>query len=191
MTNLEKKIRIEEVLKPGTDLETFKEVIFDLIPEFKTLDIPHDQPAHKYDIITHTYYVIQGVSNNRIVRLAALFHDIGKPMSKFLGSDGVYHYWGHPYNSYLLTKMIMTNLGYHEYTIETVTAMVRYHDTYINQNDDFFEICLREMHIENLELFCELQRADLFAHADAYANRHVEQLEKAHLDYMERVKVYL
>lgn len=191
MTNFEKKFRIEDALRTGTDLETFKKVIFEMIPEFKTLDIPHEQPAHRYDIITHTYYVVQGVSDNRYVKLAALFHDIGKPSTKFLGDDGVYHYWGHPHRSYLMTRMIMNSLNYYDDTINIVSAMVKYHDTYINQSDDFFDMCIKEMHVENLDLFCELQRADLFAHTEKYAKKHIAQLEDAHLDYKERAKVYL
>lgn len=189
--NYKKRIYIEEALKTGTSLETFKKVIFENIPEFKTLDIPHEQPAHRYDIITHTYYVVQGVGDNKYAKLAALFHDVGKPASKILGHDGCYHYWHHPDVSYEIAKKILTDLEYKKEVIDVVCAMVKYHDTYINKNDVFFENAIKEIGPENIKLFCELQNADLNAHTEAYADKHREQLAEAHADYLSRAEKFL
>lgn len=190
-SNDEKRILIEEALQTGTSLENFKRIIFDMIPTFKTLNISHDQPAHRYDIITHTYYVVQGVSDNRLVKLAALFHDIGKPTAKFRGQDGVYHYWGHPDISYEMTYEIMKCLEYDEETIEIVTSMVKYHDTYINKTDELFDIVVNQIKPENMHLFCELQISDLNAHTEKYAQKHREQTTAAHADYIKRAEKLL
>ncbi|MDU4479598.1 MAG: hypothetical protein E7I90_20220 [Clostridium sp.] len=48
--------------------------------------------AHKYNVYIHTLYVVAGVNNDLILKLAALFDDIGKPYVKKKVNDKV-HYW--------------------------------------------------------------------------------------------------
>ena len=47
-------------------------------------------PVHRHkDVLAHTLAVVDKTSPDRLLRLAALFHDVGKPKTRAIGPDGV------------------------------------------------------------------------------------------------------
>jgi len=68
-----------------------------LFPSLQTLyNFPQNSPYHCYDLWEHTLHVVQSVPNDLILRLAAIFHDIGKPLTKTVDEKtGYYHFYGH------------------------------------------------------------------------------------------------
>ena len=51
----------------------------EFLPELPGLALEQD-PIHRHkDVLAHTLAVVDKTSPNRLLRLAALFHDIGKP----------------------------------------------------------------------------------------------------------------
>lgn len=79
-------------------VENFDEDAFyrKLMEEMK---IPHDNPHHEYDIFAHCVEV-QAVAERKgfhpIISEAALYHDCGKPLTKFFKEgDTVAHYYSH------------------------------------------------------------------------------------------------
>ena len=80
-------------------------------------------PFQKSDsVYEHTLNVIDGVPAILDVRLAALFHDIGKINS----NDQRYLY--HELLSSEMTEKLMTVMGYSETTIERVITMIEHHE---------------------------------------------------------------
>lgn len=65
---------------------------------------------HQFDVFGHTMQVIQNSPNKKLIRWAALFHDIGKPLCKTTDDLGIDHFYGHEQISTELTKPILTNL---------------------------------------------------------------------------------
>lgn len=51
---------------------------------------------HCYDVYTHTAVAVDHVPPEVTLRLAALFHDLGKPATFSMGEDGQGHFYGHP-----------------------------------------------------------------------------------------------
>jgi tRNA nucleotidyltransferase (CCA-adding enzyme) len=75
-------------------------VLVQMIPEFERA-IGFDQESRYHDLTVdeHTFAVVQETANAKRalpVRLAALFHDIGKPYSAWRGTDGRLHYYAKP-----------------------------------------------------------------------------------------------
>ena len=61
----------------------------DSIPELSRLEMEQD-PIHKHkDVLAHTIAVVNKTKPDIIVRLAALFHDIGKPDTRSFSHGGV------------------------------------------------------------------------------------------------------
>ena len=85
---------LKELLVAETVYNCLKEredELFELIPELrvcKGFDQKNDW--HVYDVYEHILHVVAGVEPELIVRLTALFHDVGKPLafSRPLGSLG-------------------------------------------------------------------------------------------------------
>lgn len=77
-------------------LKQNKEAIFLLIPELKICNgFNQNNKWHIYDVFEHILHVVSGVNNNLCLRLAALFHDIGKPQTYTEDENGVGHFYNH------------------------------------------------------------------------------------------------
>jgi tRNA nucleotidyltransferase (CCA-adding enzyme) len=75
-------------------------VLVELLPEFSPA-IGFDQESRYHDLTVdeHTFAVVQAAADNGFslaVRLAALFHDLGKPIVGWRGQDGRLHYYAKP-----------------------------------------------------------------------------------------------
>jgi poly(A) polymerase len=59
------------------------------LPELPALKLEQD-PVHRHkDVLHHTYAVVERTEPRLRLRLAALLHDIGKPATREIGSEGV------------------------------------------------------------------------------------------------------
>jgi tRNA nucleotidyltransferase/poly(A) polymerase len=75
-------------------------VLVELLPEFGPA-IGFDQESRYHDLTVdeHTFAVVQAAADQGYalpVRLAALFHDLGKPLAAWRGQDGRLHYYAKP-----------------------------------------------------------------------------------------------
>jgi tRNA nucleotidyltransferase (CCA-adding enzyme) len=75
-------------------------VLVNLLPEFERA-IGFDQESRYHDLTVdeHTFLVVQAAADMGAalaVRLAALFHDLGKPHVAWRGTDGRLHYYAKP-----------------------------------------------------------------------------------------------
>lgn len=83
---------------------------------------------HCYNVAEHTIKVMQELPCDKVLRLAGLLHDIGKPVTKKTDAKGVDHFVGHPLVGADMTKAILRRLKYDNDTTDRVTRLVRYHD---------------------------------------------------------------
>lgn len=82
--------------KPSEGLRAHEDELFELIPELALCkDFDQHNVWHIYDVYEHILHVVDGVPADPVLRMAALFHDVGKPVSYTEDSDGVGHFWGH------------------------------------------------------------------------------------------------
>jgi poly(A) polymerase len=59
------------------------------LPELPALALEQD-PVHRHkDVLAHTIAVVEKTSADKVLRLAALLHDIGKPKTRSIGPGGV------------------------------------------------------------------------------------------------------
>ncbi len=61
----------------------------EFLPELRALSLEQD-PIHRHkDVLGHTIAVVEKTRPDKILRLAALLHDIGKPKTRSIGPEGV------------------------------------------------------------------------------------------------------
>ena len=98
----------------------------EFLPELPGLRLEQD-PVHRHkDVLAHTLAVVDKTSADRLLRLAALFHDVGKPRTRSYDSGGVtFHH--HEVVGARMTKQRMEALHYPKDEIETVTRLVELH----------------------------------------------------------------
>ena len=99
----------------------------EFIPELPALALEQD-PIHRHkDVLAHTIAVVDNTSPDRLVRLAALFHDVGKPKTRSFGPRGVVTFHHHEVVGARMTRDRMRALRYSAEDIETVSRLVELH----------------------------------------------------------------
>ncbi len=86
--------------------------------------------AHKYDVYEHLLHALQHAADKKFsfqIRLAALFHDIGKPKTRRVGEKKAFTFYGHEVVGAKIAKKIMERLKFPKDDIELVYKFVRYH----------------------------------------------------------------
>jgi poly(A) polymerase len=96
------------------------------LPELTGLALQQD-PEHRHkDVLAHTVAVVGKCPTDRIVRLAALFHDIGKPETREFGPAGVtFHH--HEVVGARMTRQRLRAMRYPREEVEAVARLVYLH----------------------------------------------------------------
>jgi len=114
--------------KPSLGLRVFVESGLSnyVIPEINELKMEKDPDHQHKDIYEHTLVVIDTVSPELPLRLAALFHDIAKPRTKGI-DGGKVHFRHHEVVGGKMTRKIMEKLRYDKALIKKVVRLVELH----------------------------------------------------------------
>ena len=83
---------------------------------------------HEDDVYTHSLKVLDKAEDT--VKLAALFHDIGKARTKSVGEDGRVHFYGHDQVGADMVKEILTRMKYSNQEIKRITNLIKHHMFY-------------------------------------------------------------
>ena len=154
---------------------------------------------HEFDVLDHLYYACDGAPANKLnVRLAALFHDIGKPQAKKIIKEKVLDgdkndgstkeietitFYNHEAFSEKITRSLMTRLKFSNEMIDNVSHLVKEH--MFHYEPSWTAAAVRRFIIrakaECLEDLYDLRLADMFG-------MHNEKIE---IRYSESVKLLL
>jgi len=98
----------------------------EFLPELPGLALEQD-PIHRHkDVLGHTLAVVDKTSPDRLLRLAALFHDVGKPRTRAFADGGVtFHH--HEVVGARMTRKRMQALRYPNDEIDLVAELVNLH----------------------------------------------------------------
>ena len=105
------------------------------LPELAEMRLEQD-PIHRHkDVLAHTIAVVRKTSPDLVVRLAALFHDIGKPATRAIGPRGVsFHH--HEVVGARMTRKRMRELKYSTELVDDVSQLVFLHLRFHGYGDD-------------------------------------------------------
>ena len=174
------KIMLSE--KPSTYLREYKDIICIFIPELEAC-IGFDQKNHHhvYDVFEHTLRVVDNMPPKLSLRLAALFHDISKPICFEIGSDGEGHFYGHASKSAEMAENILRRLKYDNVTITDVCQLVKYHDHQIENSDKIIKRMLRRLGEKGFFDILDLKRADNLGQSEEFRYRQdiLQELENS------------
>lgn len=101
-------------------------------------DFDQMNPHHDRDLLAHTLAVVRHIRCDgleldefTVLRLAALFHDIGKPDVAFMKGDRQVFY-GHAERSAEIAKQLLIVCGFDSEMIGWICFFIRYHDAFIS-----------------------------------------------------------
>lgn len=101
-----------------------------VLPEFdRMMECDQITPYHKYNVGEHTIKVMENVPKNKVMRWAALLHDVSKPEVRVIDKkNGRTHFKGHALAGSERAPQIMRRLKMDNKTIKTVSRLILFHD---------------------------------------------------------------
>lgn len=164
-----------------------------ILPEFDRMcATPQNHAAHYADVGRHSLDAVRFSARNflyagpegfsaeefRWLRLAALFHDIGKPDCRTTDEAGTDHFHNHALCGAELVKGVLRRLKADNATIDTVSHLVRWHDYPFVPEERALRRAMHKIGVDIFPLLLGLRHADLLAHAEPYRTDGPENLRK-------------
>jgi poly(A) polymerase len=135
----------------------------EFLPELPALAVEQD-PIHRHkDVLAHTIAVVENCRSDRILRLAALFHDVGKPKTRSFGPGGTVSFHHHEVVGARMTRDRMRELRYPVDDVEKVSRLVELHLRFHTYAMGWTDSAVRRYGRDAgplLDLLNELTRAD-------------------------------
>ncbi len=149
-----------------------------VLPEFdEMMNTLQNNPHHVNSVGEHTLEVLRHVEEDRILRIAALLHDVGKPAVRTTDGNGVDHFADHHKVGAELAGSILKRLKFDNETIDEVKRLVYWHDTKTQVEE---RLVRRAVHRIGEDLFprlLKLQYADTMAQSGWYRQDKLLRLE--------------
>jgi poly(A) polymerase/tRNA nucleotidyltransferase (CCA-adding enzyme) len=176
----------------GIELLRQTSLLKEILPELDRCYGVSQNKHHIYDVYWHSLKSLEyAVKKNYplYLRLASLFHDIAKPLTK-QGEGPDCTFYGHEILGAKMTKKILQRLRYSNEIIQKVTHLVRHHMFYLEIDKvtpSAVRRFVRRVGQENLEDLFKVRHADRIGSgvpkAEPYRLRYLRYLiEKVHLE---------
>lgn len=135
-----------------------------ILPEFdRCMECEQNNPHHIYSVGEHTIRAVQEAEPDRVLRLAMLFHDFGKPLTKTTDENGIDHFYEHQAPGEELAGKILRRLKFDNETIRQVKKLVYYHDYHPAKTPAGVRKAVNRIGKELFPLYLKVQRADILA----------------------------
>jgi tRNA nucleotidyltransferase (CCA-adding enzyme) len=158
-------LKIMDTGKPSIGLEYMRETgLMNLaLPELLEGFNVKQNKYHVYDIYYHSLYSCDAISgSDRIIKFAALLHDIGKAATRKENEDGEGTFYNHEVVGAKITRRIMKRLKFsNEETVKVTNLIINHMFHYVNDwTDGAVRRFMRKVGLENLDDLLLLRLAD-------------------------------
>lgn len=152
----------------------------EFLPELGGMRLEQDPIHHHKDVLAHTIAVVHNTSPRRLLRLAALLHDIGKPATRAFTENGVsFHH--HEVVGARMAKARMKALRYSGDDIATVRKLVFLHLRFHGYGTGWTDAAVRRFVRDagdELDDLIELTRCDVTTRNRRKAERLSRQMDE-------------
>lgn len=169
-----------------------------VIPELPALKLEIDEHHHHKDVYQHTLTVVEqaidyekdyNLENDLVLRLAALFHDIGKPATRKLEPGGVVTFYHHDVVGSKLATKRLRELKFDNETIKAVSRLIELHLRFFGYSDQPWSDSAIRRYVRDAD--DQLLRLHALTRADVTTRnqRKADRLSHAYDDLEKRIAV--
>lgn len=158
-------VRLLEAERPSVGLRLMRDsgLLEALVPELAACSGIEQRELHCFDVFEHLLASCDAAPRDRpLVRLAALFHDIGKPPALNRDEDGALRFHGHEGLSAEITQSVLRRLRFSNDEVRRTAHLVRHH--MFNYEEVWSDAAVRRflarVGVENVPDLLTLRRAD-------------------------------
>ena len=153
-----------------------------------------DRGYHIFDVFDHNIYACDGAPAEKpLVRLAALFHDIGKPAARTETTENglkVFHFFNHEAESEKLARKIMIRLKFSNADTDHVCHLIKYH--MFHYTPDWTDAAIRRFLVkvgsENVSDLIDLRLADMYGKYNQPVRLHDSDACDLLIEFQDRIK---
>lgn len=157
-----------------------------ILPEFDVLmETEQNTPHHRYTVGEHTLHALENVREDKVLRLAVLFHDMGKPQVRTVDETGRDHFKGHPVNSERIAEEVLHRWRLDNDTLNKVKRLVKYHDLRPALNQKSVRRMICRVGEDMFPMLLEVQRADILAQSSYGQEEKLHDLNEVNRIYHE------
>ena len=139
----------------------------EFLPEFDDMmETEQETPHHMYNVGEHTLHALMNIRPEKVLRLAMLLHDTGKPSMKTMDAEGVAHFKKHAVRSEEIARTVLRRLKFDNDTIRSVTKLVLYHDCRMPAEAKYVRRAINKIGVELFPLYLEVRRADILSQSE-------------------------
>jgi tRNA nucleotidyltransferase (CCA-adding enzyme) len=147
------------------------EIMAQILPELSPgIGFAQKHPAHLYTVYEHTLRAVAAAPADLAVRLALLFHDVGKPSCFTVDAHGKGHFHRHAAVGAAMAEEALRRLHYSNALRGRVVELVRWHDAAINPAPAAIRRWLNRLGEEAYRQLLDVQWADNAAKNPRYGN---------------------
>jgi poly(A) polymerase len=190
------KLLLAKDPRPGLEILVDSGIAELVIPELPALKLEADEHHHHKDVYQHTLTVVAqaidyekdyGLHQDLVLRLAALFHDIGKPATKRLEPGGAVSFYHHDVVGAKLAKKRLQELKFDNDTIKAVARLVELHLRFFGYSDQQWSDSAVRRYVRDAE--DQLLRLHALTRADVTTRnkRKADRLAHAYDDLEQRI----
>lgn len=169
-----------------------------VIPELPALKLEIDEHHHHKDVYEHTLTVVEqaidyekdySLNQDLVLRLAALFHDIGKPSTRKLESGGGVTFYHHDVVGSKLATKRLRELKYDNDTIKAVARLIELHLRFFGYSDQPWSDSAIRRYVRDADE--QLLRLHALTRADVTTRnqRKADRLSHAYDDLENRIEI--
>lgn len=152
----------------GEVIRKYADVLGVVIPELAAMKgFEQHNPYHRYDVLEHCIRAMEAVrttpENRDYMKMAALFHDIGKPETYSMDENGIGHFYSHPAMSEVLVSGIMKRFKADNFTARRVAVLVKRHDLIFEKDERLLKKWMNRLGADVLAEILEIKLADNMA----------------------------
>lgn len=152
----------ENVLRTLLD---FPDVIATIIPEMEPcIGFDQNNKYHQYTVYDHIAHAVDNYKGgDKIVKVALLLHDIGKPQCYSEDENGG-HFHGHGVPSSEIAEKVLRRLRFDNDSVKKITELVLYHDATIDPTPRVVKRWLNKIGYDQFFRLMDIRLADMQAH---------------------------
>ncbi len=144
------------------ELIFFAPILTQVLPALAPcVDFQQHSRHHKYDVFTHTAYVVEDTPPVLPLRWAALLHDTGKPITFTQDENGSGHFLGHAQVSAQIAHETLLQLKAPTALREQVVFLICHHMTKLEPDRKLLRRRLGKWGTDMTRMLLQLQQADM------------------------------
>ena len=149
------------------------------LPELDAaFETTQNNPHHCYTVGEHLMHCMLYTESDKSMRIAALLHDIGKPVTKTTDEQGIDHFHGHAGVGEEMAARILRRLKFDNDTTDRVCRLILCHDDNPPLQERTVRRAIYRNGVDQYPLLFAVKRADMLAQSAYRREKKAEYLKE-------------